>query len=45
VFVGIAPLSVAAVERIWRLLGNRHAADLLLWAVITAPVLLSDEVP
>jgi signal transduction histidine kinase len=36
---------VAAVERIWRLLGNRYAADLLLWVVITAPVLLSDEVP
>jgi signal transduction histidine kinase len=41
----MAPRSVAAVERIWRMLGNRHAADLLLWVVITAPVLLSDEVP
>ncbi|HJV14031.1 MAG TPA: histidine kinase [Propionibacteriaceae bacterium] len=33
------------MKRIWRLLGNRHAADVLLWVVITAPVLLSDEVP
>ncbi|HEY6416276.1 MAG TPA: histidine kinase dimerization/phosphoacceptor domain-containing protein, partial [Acidimicrobiales bacterium] len=33
------------MERIWRLLGNRHAADLLLWVVITAPVLLSNEMP
>ena len=41
----ITPRSVAAVKRIWRLLGNRHAADVLLWVVITAPVLLSDEVP
>ena len=36
---------MAAVERIWRLLGNRQAADLLLWVVITAPVLLSNEMP
>ena len=33
------------MERIWRLLSNRYAADLLLWVVITAPVFLSDEVP